>query len=216
MTKIKICGLSRKKDITAVNQYLPDFAGFVFARSKRQVTMGQAEELISLLSPKICPVGIFVNEDPVRVVEIARHCRLKVIQLHGEEDCITARRIKGQSGCKIWRAVRVKDQQSLHHISYDSADRFLFDTYSAHGHGGVGKTFDWSLLQNMPKQQIILAGGLNLQNIIPAVRQIRPWAVDISSGVETDGKKDPEKIKEIICTLREQEGARKEVWDEKR
>lgn len=216
MTKIKICGLTRREDILTVNQEKPDFAGFVFAKSARQISTEQAAGFIADLSPEICPVGVFVNEAPAEIVKTANCCGLKVLQLHGEESNAVVNWLKQNSGCEIWKAIRVQNQQSLAPIYFGSADRYLVDAYSKQGYGGNGRAFDWSLLKQLPKEQIILAGGLNLQNLVKAVHTVTPWAVDVSSGVESSGKKDPSKIKEFIYTVRQLSVERKEVRDEKR
>ncbi len=202
MISVKVCGLTRPEDIDAVNRFAPDYVGFVFAPSRRQVSPETARRLIRGLAEGILPVGVFVNEVPQRVAFIAAMCGLRVIQLHGDEDSETQDEVRRLTGREVWKAVRVKDRESLLEVTEGRADRYLLDAYHPEQRGGCGQTFDWSLLKEIPSEKIVLAGGLMPENVAQAVRDIQPYGVDVSSGVETDGRKDPEKIKEFIRIVR--------------
>ena len=202
MISVKVCGLTRPEDIDAVNRFAPDYVGFVFAPSRRQVSPETARSLIRGLAEGILPVGVFVNEVPQRVAFIAAMCGLRVIQLHGDEDSETQDEVRRLTGREVWKAVRVKDRGSLLEMAGGRADRYLLDAYHPEQRGGCGQTFDWSLLKEIPSEKIVLAGGLMPENVAQAVRDIQPYGVDVSSGVETDGRKDPEKIKEFIRIVR--------------
>ncbi|MBZ4644792.1 MAG: phosphoribosylanthranilate isomerase [Petroclostridium sp.] len=200
MVKIKICGLTSVRDILFVNQYHPDYVGFVFADSRRKVTPYIAREMIGLLSPSIKKVGVFVNEHIEKVNEISEICQLDIVQLHGNETpyyCL-------QVNKPVWKAVRVKDAKSLDVIKeYGSVDAILLDTFSEKQYGGTGTIFDWDMVKQAGiDQKIVLAGGLNAANVTSAIKAVRPYCVDVSSSVETDGIKDGAKIKEFIDRVR--------------
>lgn len=207
MTKVKICGLKRDEDIRYVNKYLPDYIGFVFAESKRRVTVEQAARLRSELDPRVKAVGIFVNEDMENVVETAAKCRLDCIQLHGDEDGQYVEKLKEllkfQRDVEIWKAIRVKDEKSLVVLDEYEVDAFVLDTFVEGAYGGVGKVFDWKLAK-LAKAfgKIIVAGGLSVENVSDAVELVMPFGVDVSSNVETDGVKDEVKIKCFIEKVR--------------
>jgi len=198
MTKIKICGLSRMEDIEAVNAAQPDYIGFVFAASKRQVDMATARTLKQALDPGIETVGVFVNHPVAEIIALAEQNIIDIIQLHGDEDEATVRLLQTQTGLPVIRAFRVKDQTD---IRATAADYRLFDTYDPSQYGGSGAAFNWDLLQGVTGD-FFLAGGLNIDNIAAAIQQVRPYCVDLSSGVETDGFKDREKIIEIVEMIR--------------
>lgn len=200
---IKICGLKRKEDIDYVNELCPDFVGFVFDKSKREVTAGKAEELIKILNKSIKTVGVFVDKPLKEIIEIIDKMRINVIQLHGNEseDYIKElKRITGKRDIEIWKAISVSNKIDLKKIHMCSADKILLDN----GKGGTGECFSWELIENrtienkLIGKKIVLAGGLNITNIKRAVERINPCIVDVSSGVETEGIKDFNKIKEFI------------------
>lgn len=230
MTKIKICGLKRPEDVDYVNQYLPDYAGFVFAGSKRKVTDEQAEELSRKLDARITPVGVFVNEPVEHVVNLVRKGIIRVVQLHGDEDEIyilnlrkalkkltekakstaeeTAEKKRGQNrkeSVKIIKAVRVQSQAQILEAEKLSCDYLLLDTWQKDIYGGCGKQFDKSLIPSELTTPYFLAGGLSSDNIQENIDTCHPYAVDVSSAVETDGKKDRKKIQEFIERVREHE-----------
>lgn len=202
MTKIKICGLKRPEDIAYVNEYMPDFIGFVFANTKRKVSDEMARKLKSMLNAKIKAVGVFVNEDIRHVAWLANENIIDMIQLHGEEDNSYIQSLRRLTDKEIIKAVRVKDGESLKKAKELQADYFLFDTFvSKNVYGGTGKSFDRTLIDKNWKNYF-LAGGLGAENLKTAIVECHPYAVDLSSSVETDGVKDKEKIKEVIEIVR--------------
>ena len=199
MTKIKICGLTRTEDIEMVNEFLPDYIGFVFAKSRRQVSAEQAKELKNKLRPAIKAVGVFVNEKPENIAEIANQGIIDLIQIHGDEDAAYCAQLRKLTQAPIIKVVRVRDEDDLAGIEKFDCDYYLFDTLSSKEYGGTGKAFDHSLLYNKEiKKPFFVAGGLNQDNVAAVIEVIKPFGVDTSGGVETDGIKDANKIKEFI------------------
>lgn len=207
MTKIKICGLKRPEDVEYVNQYLPEYAGFVFAESKRKVTDEQAEKLSRELDERITPVGVFVNEPVEHIVSLVKKEIIRVIQLHGEEEeaYILDLREALKETVKIIKAVRVQNQMQILEAAKLPCDYLLLDTWQKDMYGGCGKQFDRSLIPSGLSVPYFLAGGLSAENIRKNIEICHPYAVDISSAVETDGKKDKKKIQEFIERVREHE-----------
>lgn len=207
MTKVKICGIRRKEDIDYVNKFIPDYVGFIFAKSRRRVSTEFAGELIKLLSPEIKTVGVFVNEDLEKVLEIARIISLDCVQIHGDESFeytdALKEKIKSKKEVEIWKAIRVKDGDSIKKMSNYSVDAFVLDAYIEGAYGGGGKTFDWEIaLRAKEFGRVILAGGLDGKNVKEAIKKVKPFAVDVSSGVETNQYKDGEKIRDFIYKVR--------------
>lgn len=201
MSYIKICGLRRAVDIDAVNEGMPDFIGFVFAKSSRQVTLEQAAGLKARLKPEIKAVGVFVNEEPERIMEICRRGIIDIIQLHGDEDDDYTRDIKKRTDLPVIRAIRVKNQEDLQNIDSITCDFLLLDACDDSQYGGAGKSFDWAVIGKMEKP-FFLAGGLNENNLAIAAEAVKPYCLDLSSGVETNGVKDREKILKAINIVR--------------
>ena len=197
MFKIKICGLTRLCDIDAVNIEKPDYIGFVFADSRRRVSPRQAAELRERLEPGIIPVGVFVDERMENIVSLITNGIIDVVQLHGTENEEFIKRLKESTGKSIIKAISVQKSGDVQKWSLTSADYLLLDNKS----GGTGRVFDWGLIGETPKPYF-LAGGLDTENITSALNQTNAFAVDTSSGVETGGLKDPEKIKEFIRRVR--------------
>lgn len=199
MTKIKICGLTRTEDIEMVNEFLPDYIGFVFAKSRRQVSAEQAKELKNKLRPAIKAVGVFVNEKPENIAEIANQGIIDLIQIHGDEDAAYCAQLRKLTQAPIIKVVRVEREDDLAGIEEFDCDYYLFDTLSNQQYGGTGKAFDHSILYNKEiKKPFFVAGGLNQDNVAAVIEVIKPFGVDTSGGVETDGIKDANKIKEFI------------------
>ena len=199
MTKIKICGLTRTEDIEMVNEFLPDYIGFVFAKSRRQVSAEQAKELKNKLRPAIKAVGVFVNEKPENIAEIANQGIIDLIQIHGDEDAAYCAQLRKLTQAPIIKVVRVEREDDFAGIEEFDCDYYLFDTLSSKEYGGTGKAFDHSLLYNKEiKKPFFVAGGLNQDNVAAVIAAIKPFGVDTSGGVETDGSKDVNKIKEFI------------------
>ena len=184
-----------------INAVRPDCIGFIFAHSKRQVTLEKAQMIKKLISPLIKTAGVFVDETKTVIIDTAHSLKLDIIQLHGNETEEDIKEIRQAAGCSIWKAVRVKDSSDIEKWRNSSADMLLFDTFSRDAAGGTGKEFDWSILGKFDRP-FILAGGLCGTNIVRAIRKVSPWGVDINSGVETNGVKDPAKINEIMSIIR--------------
>ena len=196
MVKVKLCGLRRINDIDYVNELKPDYAGFVFAKSKRQVAAEYARQLVEKLDRDIQAVGIFVNEDMAAVKEIVAYVGLEVLQFHGSE---TPEYVKAFSGITVWKSACIKSPEDLEPLVRYEADALLLDSSSA----GSGQRFNWDIIKGYkPGKPIILAGGLDPSNIASAVAEVKPYCVDVSSGVETGGFKDYKKMKEFIDKAR--------------
>ncbi|MCC8170020.1 MAG: phosphoribosylanthranilate isomerase [Oscillospiraceae bacterium] len=199
---IKICGLRRYEDIEIVNKYKPDYIGFIFAKSKRQVSALFAAELAGRLDSSIKTVGVFVNAPIAEVEETVKTVGLSVVQLHGDEDGEYIKKLN--VGCEVWKAVRVRDGADIPDVI--GTDRLLLDKYTDKEYGGSGKTFDWSSVGSINTDKpLILAGGLTAQNVKRGIEIFHPWGVDVSSSMETDGFKDEKKIREFIDILRKEE-----------
>lgn len=200
MTKIKLCGLSRPCDIEAANEIKPEYIGFVFAsKSKRYVTPEKAAQLKQLLAPGIQAVGVFVNEAPETVAELLGSGVIDMAQLHGREDADYLSRLRQLTDKPIIRAFRVQTARDLEPAESCGADAVLLDSGA-----GTGTVFDWNLLKNM-ERPFFLAGGLSPDNVAQAVRTLHPYAVDVSSGIETDGRKDPEKMAAFVAAVRKED-----------
>lgn len=198
MTKIKFCGLRRSEDAQAANQTMPDYAGFVFAQGKRQVTEETAARLREILSPDILTVGVFVNHSTEAIARLAGRGIIQLVQLHGEESPAYIRQLRGVCPLPIIRALPVAE--FLPPVP-DGIDYPLYDTACAQ-RGGSGKPFRWELLAATQSRPYFLAGGLSCFNVENAVTTLRPYCVDVSSGIETDGWKDPEKMKRFAEIVR--------------
>lgn len=209
MAKIKICGLSRHADITMVNEALPDYIGFVFAKSKRKVSVELAQDLKSGLNPAIQAVGVFVNEEIDRIVQICNKDIINLVQLHGDEGDDYIHELKERITIPVMKAVRVRSREDIRKASGLSCDYLLLDAYQEGEYGGCGKTFDWSEIRDVGRP-FFLAGGINPDNVVQAVTRVKPYAVDVSSGVETDGWKDKNKITDIISKVRSVRSCQKE------
>ncbi|MBZ4683618.1 MAG: phosphoribosylanthranilate isomerase [Fusobacteriaceae bacterium] len=196
--KIKICGIRRKEDIDIVNKYNPDYIGIIFyPKSKRYVEPHIISPLLNNLNPNIKKVGVFVNEDFSKVNEIANICNLDIIQLHGNEDIEYIKKIEKTT----WKALSVKNENIKEDLKIykDYVEIILLDN----GKGGTGETFNWEYARNLSENyKIALAGGINIDNVKEAIDIVKPEIIDISSGVETNGYKDEEKIKQIINLIR--------------
>jgi len=198
MTKIKICGLRRKEDVEMINCLKPDFVGFVLAESRRRVTPEEAAALRKVLRADIPAVGVFRNEDPRRIEELLLEGIIDIAQLHGRETEETVRQIRQLTGKPVIKAVSVSTAADPGSWNSSAADCLLLD----HGSGGSGQPFDWQLVQNIRKP-FFLAGGLTPANVTAALAAVRPAGVDVSSGVETDGYKDRQKITAFIRAVRQ-------------
>jgi len=199
--KVKVCGMTQWEDAEYAVEQGADAVGFIFyKKSPRSVTMKEAREIILKLPPFVDTVGVFVNESPDRVNKIADYCGLDLVQLHGEESPAFCRKIHR----RVIKVFRVAGLQSIKQMEKYSVSGFLLDTFCDDLHGGTGKTFDWNLALPAKKMgPVILAGGLTPRNVAQAVRQVRPYGVDVCSGVEkTPGIKDPEKVRAFLKNIR--------------
>lgn len=197
MTKIKFCGLTRVEDIKIANEIVPEFIGFVFAKkSRRYITTEKAAELKKILRREIFSVGVFVDEKIEIVADLAKKNIFDLIQLHGAEDENYISNLKNFTDKKIIKAVQIKNADDLKLAENFSSDFILLDSGA-----GTGKKFDWGILKNFRKKYF-LAGGLNPENISNAIKILNPFAVDVSSGIETDGVKDAEKMKNFVEKVR--------------
>ena len=189
MTKMKLCGLFRPCDIDAANELKPEYIGFVFApKSRRYVMPEEAAELKKLLDPDIQAVGVFVNEVPERIAALLNKGIIDIAQLHGVED-----------ENDIIKAFCIKESEDITNAESCSADYILLDSGE-----GTGTVFDWKKIQNI-QRPYFLAGGLSIDNVENAVRQLNPYAVDVSSGIETDGLKDKTKMAAFVAAVRKEE-----------
>ena len=201
-TKIKICGLRRPEDIAYVNEAGPDLAGFVFDPSRRRyITPEKAAGMRKNLSGKILAVGVFVDAPVMEVVRISKEVGLDFIQLHGSEDAAYMKELKKMTPLPLIDARKVQSSEDVKEALLSPADLILLDN----GPGGTGICFDWSLVENVPAD-FILAGGISRDNVKEAIERCRPWAVDVSSSLETDGYKDLDKIREFMKAAAEAAG----------
>ena len=221
--KIKMCGISKVETIPAIVDAKPDYMGLVFAPSKRQVTVDQAKTLVEELHKQyanrynrdaeqysnqtlihqefIKTVGIFVNETLDNLVTIATEVNLDAVQLHGDEDEAFIQSLKERTNVEVWKAVQIRSAADAEVWIDSSADMLLFDAYHKDERGGMGEVFDWSSLDEF-ERPFMLAGGINSTNVARAIRTVRPYGIDISSGIETEGVKDDEKIKAFTNIVR--------------
>ena len=199
MTKIKLCGLSRPQDIQAANELRADYIGFVFSPgSRRYVSPRQALTLKSLLSPQIHAVGVFVYEEIEKVARLLNSGVIDMAQLHGGEDEDYIRRLRGLTGKPIIQAFRITSDRDVLRAESSIADHVLLDSGA-----GTGTTFDWALIRQI-KRPYFLAEGLDIHNVKNAVDQLEPYAVDVSSGIETGGVKDPAKMAAFVAAVRKE------------
>ena len=207
--KIKMCGISKVETIPAIVDAKPDYMGLVFAPSKRQVTVDQAKTLVEELhkvyvkkygsdtepdkNDTIKTVGVFVNETVDNLVTIANEANLDAVQLHGDEDETFIQSLKERTNVEVWKSVQIRSAADVEEWIDSSADMILFDAYHKDERGGTGEVFDWSSLDEF-ERPFMLAGGIDSTNVARAIRTVRPYGIDTSSGIETNGVKDDEKI----------------------
>jgi phosphoribosylanthranilate isomerase len=202
MIKVKICGLMNLEDALVAAEAGADALGFVlYPRSPRCVKPAAIQEIIRQLPPYATTVGVFANIGAKEMLDVMEGCGLDLAQLQGDEPPSVCKRL----GSKAVKAIRVKNRDSLDSMKNYSVRAFVLDTYTEDNFGGTGKRFDWDLAVEAKKYgRIILAGGLNPENVLEAIQKVRPYGVDVSSGVEERiGKKDPEKIRQFIAKAKE-------------
>ena len=198
--RIKICGLKSPEDIRMINTYRPDYCGFIinFPKSHRSRSADQVRALVAELDrSRITPVGVFVDEPLEHVTELLRDGTIEIAQLHGKEDEAYIRKLQSMTGKPVIKAFQIKNAEDIHHAIESPADYILLDKGQ-----GSGETFDWSL-PGAIERPWFLAGGLNDENLAQAIERLRPWAVDLSSSVETEQRKDAEKIRRVIEIVRD-------------
>jgi phosphoribosylanthranilate isomerase len=200
LIKIKICGITKLEDALACVDYGADAIGFVFAESPRKIDKFRCKEIISRLPPFITTVGLFANQSREEVKDIIEFCPFDVFQFHGDElpeFCLNFNK-------RIIKAFRIFDQNDIKLLDNYNVSAYLLDSYDSKKLGGTGKTFNWGLIKGLKNKRIILAGGLNPDNVCEAIRKCLPYGVDVSSGVETSpGIKDHKKIKKFIEAVRQ-------------
>lgn len=200
--KIKYCGIKRNEDVDYANETMPDYIGFIFAPTKRLVTMEQADGFKKRLDSRIQAVGVFVNETAEKVAEIANKGIIDVIQLHGQEDAEYIAKLKSLliESKPLIKAIRVQTAQDILDGQELDVDFILLDKYDAEKLGGTGEKFDWNLIGNI-KKPFFLAGGIDIDSLEDAVK-MKPYGIDVSSGIETDGCKDQAKMRVMMEKFR--------------
>ena len=215
MVHVKFCGIRRAEDIEAINWLKPDFAGFVFAKSKRQISKEQAVRLKKQLDPKIETVAVLVNMPVEEAAALANSGIADLLQLHGEEDAAYIAALRKLTGAEIIKAIRLRSGEPSANAKLlteaAQADYYLFDTFVPDAYGGTGKTFSLSLLKGVPVDKpFFLAGGLNADNVAEVIGQVQKdatllpyfYGVDVSGGIETDGYKDAVKMEAFMKAIR--------------
>lgn len=191
---LKICGLQRNEDVDAVNESHVDYAGLIFAKSKRYVSPRKAKKLVSKLDKYA--VGVFVNEKIEVVIDIVQKVKLDVVQLHGDEDQTYINELTQYLSIPIWKALRVQSKKDLIHLSMQHIQYFVLDAYHPTTYGGLGKKFDYTLLEGIDLSHVFIAGGVSIEDV-DRIKQLKACGIDVSSSVEVNGYKDKNKIKEL-------------------
>jgi len=196
MVRVKVCGITNLEDALVAVKLGADALGFVFAASPRQVTQQQVAHIVSQLPPFVCKVGVFVDSELGEVMENMRACDLDLVQLHGSESPDFCQELSP----RVIKSFRVENESILTLLPQYKVSAYLLDSFHATLKGGTGKSFDWGIAEKATKYgTIVLSGGLNLENVRRAIQQVRPYAVDVSSGVESEpGKKDHDKLRAFI------------------
>lgn len=203
MIKIKICGITNKKDALDAAELGVDMLGFIcYKKSKRYVEPKIIRDIVNELPPGIAKVGVFVDEDAGKVLEIAEDCAFDILQFHGDESPEYCARFK--DSYKIIKAFRIKDKDSLKNINNYDVDYYLLDAHSDNAKGGTGLSFDWKLIESYEiLKPVILSGGLNPENVTRAIQSVAPYGVDVSTGVEKQpGRKDLVLLKKFVEKVR--------------
>lgn len=197
MMKVKFCGIKRIEDINMCNALVPDFIGFIFwDKSKRNISMDKAKELKLVLDKRIKVVGVFVDENIDNIINFSNQNIMDIIQLHGNENNKYIKYLQDTTKKPIIKAFKIISQDDIINANESVADYVMLDN----GYG-TGKSFDWNLIKNV-KRDYFLAGGLNVNNVEEAITKLKPFAVDVSSGIETDGVKDELKMQEFLKIVR--------------
>lgn len=200
MTRVKICGIMDVESALVAAEAGAQAIGMIFAPSRRQLTVAQAREIATALPPLVTKVGVFVDEDRSRILEIADACRLDMLQLHGHESL----EFSASFRLPVIKAIRVRDAASLSALAAYRVAAILLDSYDPEAAGGTGRAFNWGLAAGLrAPAPIILSGGLAAESVQEALGTVRPFGVDVSSGVETNGRKDHAKIREFVRQVRD-------------
>ena len=204
MFRVKICGITRPEDAVVAADAGADAIGLVFAESPRRVTVEQALAVVAALPPFVTPVALFVDEPLERILEVCYRLRVTAVQLSGDEPPALAEALAREKLLVI-KSFHVRSAADLEGIDAYPAHACLLDSRVPGRRGGTGVAFDWSLAtQAVTSKPVVLAGGLRPENVAEAVRQVRPYAVDVSSGVEAaPGVKDPERVRAFVRSARE-------------
>jgi phosphoribosylanthranilate isomerase len=209
MPNVKICGNTNADDARRAAELGADYLGLIFAESKRRVTIEQARAIIQAMPDFKKFVAVFANQAKKDVEKIVEELGIRILQFHGDETSLYCHSFM-EKGCEVIKSFRIKDAMSLKRIDEYNVSAFLFDTYSHEEKGGGGVPFDWELIEDRPyvHEKLFVAGGLNVKNLRNAIQTIRPFAVDVASGVEkSPGKKDPQLLEEFIRIAKEGERA---------
>lgn len=197
--KVKMCGLRRIEDIEYANEVRLDYIGFIFADTWRKISIETAVKLKKALNPEIKAVGVFVNESMDVMVQMAKEVPLDIIQLHGDETEEVITGLREKTGLEIWKAARVRAAEDIEKVQKLSADKILLDSFSEDAYGGTGKLMNVSLIEQASiEKPFFVAGGLTIENTGNIIKRIDPYGIDISSGIETEKKKDLDKMKKIM------------------
>lgn len=205
--EIKICGIKELQEIEIINEFNLTYVGFIFSPSKRKISLEKGKMLIEKLREDILPVGVFVNEDISFILKTVKICKLKVIQLHGDESIDYIEKLKKYleiERIKIWKVIHVKKEINIDEVKkYNMVNGILFETFKNGSYGGTGETFNWDLIRDITiNQKKILAGGINSKNINSAINISKANVIDVNSGVETNLIKDKEKIKLLFKNIK--------------
>ena len=201
--KLKLCGLRRPQDIEMINEARPDYVGFIFAPTKRYVSPEAVRELCRELDPDIKKVGVFVNEPVEKLISAVETSGVDVVQLHGDEDIEDIYSIRRRFSGEIWKAIRVRLPLDIRRAEALPVDMLLYDSFVAGEYGGTGKRANIAAITDAaPVKPFFLAGGINIENLDEILSAVNPWGIDISSGFETNGAKDQEKLSELMNKLK--------------
>lgn len=207
MPQVKICGNTNIHDARLAVELGADYLGFIFAASKRKISLEIANDIRMALPSFHEFVGVFANQPKNEVEAIAKPLGLKWLQFHGEETALYCQWFRDK-GYKVIKTFRIKDPMSLKRLEEYNVEAFLFDTFSKESHGGTGTSFNWDWIEDKPyvHEKLFLAGGLNVLNLKLAIDKLHPYAVDVASGVEsTPGKKDTQLLKQFMTIAKSHE-----------
>lgn len=201
MAVVKLCGLRSEEDAVLMNEVQPDYVGFVFAPGKHQISIATAIRLSSIIKYSRL-VGVFVNEQPDVIAQIAKLTGLDVIQLHGDESDADIEQLKKSCRCEIWKALRIHRLEDMEAALFPHADRLLVDSYVQGLRGGSGKRIAMDVLQKLDVSRLIIAGGIGLDTV-EEILALQPYGIDVSSALETGGRKDKEKVRAFMKQIEE-------------